>query len=136
MMHRVHRAINGISKTNRSRVSNGTKLATGIDGRSADARRFRDIIPGYEAEFETANDFDRSLIKEAAFLALKAENLQARHLRGENVDSDEVVRLSGQLRRVLTALRRRSTMDAPAAPSLADQLVEANHDNDDEGGDA
>ena len=46
----------------------------------AEARRFRDIIRGYEAEFETANDFDGSLIKEAAFLALKAENLQARHL--------------------------------------------------------
>lgn len=97
------------------------------------ARRFRDIIRGYEAEFETANDFDGSL---AAFLVLKAENLQARHLLGENVDSDEVVRLSGQLRQVLTALRRGSTMDAPAAPSLADQLVEANHDNDEHGGEA
>jgi tetratricopeptide (TPR) repeat protein len=30
-MQRVHRTVNGISTTNRSRVSNGTKLLTGID---------------------------------------------------------------------------------------------------------
>jgi hypothetical protein len=131
-MQRVHRTINGISTTNRSRVSNGTKLLAGVDGRSPEARRFRDLIRGYEAEFETASDFDKSLIREAAFLVLKTEDLQSRHLRGENVGSDEIVRLSGQLRRVLTALKRRSAAGAPSTPmSLAEQLAGHDFPNDD-----
>jgi hypothetical protein len=49
MMQRVHRTVNGISTTNRSRISNGTKLTVEIDGRSPEARRFRDVIKDVEA---------------------------------------------------------------------------------------
>lgn len=127
-MQRVHRTVNGISTTNRSRVSNGTKLAVGIDGRSPEARRFRDVIRDYEAEFEAVSSFDRSLIRDAAFLKIKMEAMQAKHLSGEDVDSDEIVRLSGQLRRVLTSLRRKAQAGIPAAPlSLEEQLAQ-HHD--------
>lgn len=119
-MQRVRPTINGISNTNRSRVSNGTKLLAGIDGRSPQARRFRDLILGYTAEFEVASEFDKALIRQAAFLVIKAEDLQAKTLRGEDVASDEIVRLSGQLGRVLAALKRRSNADAPAAPSITE----------------
>lgn len=138
MMQRVHRKVNGISTTNRSRVSNGTKLAAGIDGRSPEARRFRDIIHDYEAEFETTSSFDRSLIRDAAFLKIKMEAMQSKHLSGENVHSDEIVRLSNQLRRMLVSLRRKAQAGAPAAPSLHDHLVGAgtDHDNDETEGEA
>jgi hypothetical protein len=63
------------------------------------------------------------------------EALQAKHLSGENVDSDEIVRLSNQLRRVLVSLRRKAQASASAAPSTADHWL-SNHDNDDHGGDA
>lgn len=132
-MQRVHRTVNGISTTNRSRVSNGTKLAVGIDGRSPEARRFRDVIKDYEAEFEAVSSFDRSLIRDAAFLKIKMEALQAKHLSGGDVASDEIVRLSGQLRRMLTSLRRKAQADTPAAPSIAHHW-DTNHDND--GGEA
>ena len=59
-MQRVRPTINGISNTNPSRISNGTKLAVGIDGRSPEARRFRDVIRDFEAEFEAVSSFDRS----------------------------------------------------------------------------
>src|SRR5258705_8679403 len=41
----------GSTEANRSRVTNGTRLLQGIDGRSASARRFRDLVRAYEAEF-------------------------------------------------------------------------------------
>ena len=124
-MQRVHKPITGISTTNRSRVSNGSKLLMGIDGRSTEARRFRDLIRGYEAEFETASDFDKSLIREAAFLVLKTEQIQSAHLQGQYVAIDEIVRLSGQLRRVLIELKRRTAAGQPITPSLHDHLVSA-----------
>jgi len=43
-MQRLPKPIASISTFNRSRVSNGTLLLQGIDGRSASARRFRDLI--------------------------------------------------------------------------------------------
>lgn len=126
-MQRVHRTVTGISTTNRSRVSNGSKLLPGIDGRSPQARRFRDLILGYTAEFEAANEFDKALIRQAAFLVIKAEDLQAKQLRGEDVDSDEVIRLTGQLRRVLVSLRRRAEAGEPIAPSVSDHWAD-NHE--------
>ena len=45
-MQRLRKQITSISTTNRSCVTNGTRLLTGIDGRGAIARRFRDILRG------------------------------------------------------------------------------------------
>ena len=95
-----------------------------------EARRFRDLIRGYEAQFECTNDIDKALIRDAAFLVIKTEALQTKHLSGGNVESDEIVRLSGQLRRVLTSLRRRSEAGAPIAPSLHDHLVGTTDDDE------
>lgn len=123
-MQRVHRTITGISTTNRSRVSNGTKLLAGVDGRSPLARRFRDIIRSYEAEFEVASDFDKDLIRQAAFLVIRIEDLQSKHLQGHEIKDDDVVRLTGKLQRNLLFLKRRSESSASAAPlSLAEQLA-------------
>jgi hypothetical protein len=44
-------------------VTNG-RLPNGIDGRrSLAARRFRDLVQAYEAEFEVATQLDRNLIR-------------------------------------------------------------------------
>jgi hypothetical protein len=37
-------------------------LPAGIDGRSPQARRWRDLVRAYEQEFEATTDFDRGLI--------------------------------------------------------------------------
>jgi hypothetical protein len=49
------------SRFARSRVTNG-RLPAGIDGRSPQARRWRDLVRAYEQEFEATTDFDRGLI--------------------------------------------------------------------------
>lgn len=124
MMQRVRPTVNGISNTNRSRVSNGTKLLAGVDGRSPLARRFRDLILDYEAAFEIASEF-KALIRQAAFLVIKTEDLQAKQLRGADVASDEIVRLSG----VLVSLRRRAEAGEPIAPSVTQHWA-ANHEHE------
>src|ERR1700742_1855742 len=98
-MQRVRKSVASISTTNRSRVTNGTRLLVGVDGRSPTARRFRDLVHAYEAEFESITEVDRNLIRQAALLALKSEQLQAAVVRGEPVDTDTLTNLAGQLRR-------------------------------------
>jgi hypothetical protein len=105
-------------------VTNGTSLLQGIDGRSASARRFRDLIRGYEAEFNITSKSDKAMIRTAAMLTLKGEEMQAAVVRGERADGDDIVRIAGSVRRVLSNLKRRVDANAPTAqPSLHARLA-------------
>ena len=94
-MQRVHKRVTGISATNRSRVTNGTSLLDGIDGRNAIARRFRDILRGYEEEFTVATEAERVPVCQAATLAVLSEQLQAKLINGELIDADTISKVSG-----------------------------------------
>ena len=72
-----------------------TKARWGLSGRSSAAHRFRDICRSYEAEAGcNVTEVERDLIRQAAALTLRAEQLQAaprsplyccnRYLRGES----------------------------------------------------
>jgi hypothetical protein len=50
-------------------------------------------------------DADRSLIKQAAAIALQVERRQERIVKGEDVAADEVIRLSSEHRRTLGSLK-------------------------------
>ena len=108
----------------RSAVSNGTRLLVGVDGRSALARRFRDLIAELTAEAggrEGLSAAECSAIRQAAAMMLRAEQVQAAIVKGEFVDNDELIRLSGEARRVLAALRKRA--DAKPHIPLRDRLA-------------
>jgi undecaprenyl pyrophosphate synthase len=110
------------SLTNRSRVTNGTRLIEGIDGRTPSARRFRDLIESFSCDLggtERLTEAERALVKQAASVTIRAEQLQAAIVRGEAVDPDELIRLSNTSRRLLASIRRRV---APK-PTLADHLA-------------
>lgn len=98
------------SATNRSAVTNGSRLLDGIDGRSAAARRFRDLVQAFETEIggEQPSELERGLIRQAAALALRAEQLQAAIVRGEAVDDDHLIRLSGEARRLVDVLKAKT----------------------------
>lgn len=136
-MQRLRKSVTGISTTNRSRVTNGTRLLMGVDGRSATARRFRDLVRSYESEFESTSEADRNLIRQAALLALKSEQLQAAVVRGEPVDADTLTKLAGQSRRVVGDLRRKAEASAPAPISIHEHLSRGSEPEDDaeDGGD-
>jgi hypothetical protein len=100
------------------------------------ARRFRSILRNLEAEYET--ETDRALMRQAATLALLAEQLQAQLVRGEPIVPDTISKLTGQLRRVLADLKRKAQARTPEqTPSLLAHIT-ANDDadeNPDEEGD-
>jgi hypothetical protein len=71
----------------RSRVTNGKDLLPGIDGRSAVARRYQDLIAsltsdaGGEGQLSKAR---RQLIRRFAALAVLAESIEARLAMGRD----------------------------------------------------
>jgi hypothetical protein len=110
--------------TARSRVTNGHALLPGIDGRSAVARRYADIIAalvadaGGESEISEAR---RQLIRRFAALAVLAENLEARLAMGEAIDLAEHALISSTLVRL--ASRLGINRHARTVPTLRDYLA-------------
>jgi hypothetical protein len=108
----------------RSMVTNQSKLLHGVDGRSTTARRFRDLIADYAREAggsAVLSPAELGMVRQAAAMTLRAEQLQAAIVRGEPVLADEMIRLSSEARRVLAGLRKRHPRKAP--PTLAEYLA-------------
>jgi hypothetical protein len=109
--------------TARSRVTNGHCLLPGIDGRSATARRYHDIIAalcsdaGGDSEISEAR---RQLIRRFSALSVLAENLEAQMAMGEPIDLAEHSLLSSTLVRI--ANRIGLSRHARTVPTLRDYL--------------
>jgi hypothetical protein len=70
----------------RSRVTNGSKLLPLSDGRSATARRFRDLYEDITADLggvAMLSEGQRQLIRRAAMLSAESERMEALAARGE-----------------------------------------------------
>jgi hypothetical protein len=70
----------------RSRVGNGAKLLPMTDGRSATARRFKDLFEDIAADLggkDHLSEGQRQLIRRAAMLSAECERLEAMSARGE-----------------------------------------------------
>jgi hypothetical protein len=107
----------------RSKITNGSRMLDGIDGRSTIARRLRDIVRGLLIEFEVTTEADQALVRQAAVLSVLSEQLQAQLVRGELVDARTITNLSGQLRRILGDLRHRTGQRGPPPPSIHEHLA-------------
>jgi hypothetical protein len=95
--------------TTRSKVSNGTRLLQNVDGRSSLARRFRDLFRFYEAELGgNLTEAERGQVNQAVALRLRSEQMHAAIVRGEAVDDDHLVRISGEQRRIDDALKAKA----------------------------
>ncbi len=108
--------------TTRSAISNGSRILEGIDGRSTGARRFKDLIESFSRDMggiERLSEAEQTLVRQAASLTMRAEQLQSAIVRGEAIDPDELIRLSNTARRCLKAVQRREQ----PRPSLAEHLA-------------
>jgi hypothetical protein len=119
-------ALAGPLSSTRSAVTNGSRLhAKGIDGRTRDARRFRDLVTSFSESLggEAAlSEADKTLVRNAAALAVKAERMQAAIVKGDDVDLEGLTRLSNCVSRVLGQLGiKRQAHDA--TPSLHEYLA-------------
>ena len=74
------------SPTLRSKVGNGHKLLPMTDGRSATARRFKDLVEDIAADLggkDRLSEGQRQLIRRAAMLSAESERMEALAARGE-----------------------------------------------------
>lgn len=109
----------------RSKVTNGSRLLPGVDGRTVWARRMRDVAHlhlrdiGGAAE---ASEAEKSIIRRIATLTVELERMEERFATDGEADADALdlySRTSGNLRRLLEAigLRRRPK---DITPNLSD----------------
>ncbi len=99
----------------RSRMSNGTAVLAGVDGRSTWARRLRDLITLHTNDLggpENVSAAEASIIRRAATLTVELERLEARFASDGEADPtalDQYQRTANSLRRLLEAvgLKRR-----------------------------
>jgi hypothetical protein len=95
--------VRGRKDYGRSRISNGHDLLPDIDGRSAIARRYRDIanaILADQAGADQCSEARQQLIRRFAACACLAERLESRLANGEAIDIQEHATLSSTLVRL------------------------------------
>jgi len=112
------RAVN-VSRTNRSAVSNGSTVLAGVDGRSAEGRRYRDLVISYAEPLggvASLSEENSALVRQCAALTMQSERMQSAIVRGEAVDCEQVTRIANALSRTLSAIRsRRRPQKGPSA---------------------
>ena len=91
----------------RSAVTNHKDLLPGLDGRSATARRFRDLVNAFVADMgglDRCSQIKLGLVRRLAATTVQAEMLEARMVNGEAIDiatlctlASTTVRLSQRL---------------------------------------
>jgi hypothetical protein len=114
----------------KSRITNGTRLLLWADGRSAWAKRFKDVIADHISDLggpDNCSAAERSIIRRAATLTTELERLESKFALTGEASPDEIdlySRASANLRRLLEAvgLQRRAK---DITPSLAEYLHEA-----------
>jgi hypothetical protein len=98
----------GVSRAaQRSALSNGSRLLEHLDGRSAPARRFRDLQASIASDLggaDNCTELQIQLIRSAAGLTILREVLDVRTLNGEQVDTRRYCRIINTLGRIATSL--------------------------------
>jgi hypothetical protein len=114
--------------SHRSRITNGSALLPGVDGRSAWARRARDVIAAHLSDIPEPSAAERSIIRRAAVLTVELERLEVQFALAGAADPETLDlygRVSGNLRRLLESvgLQRRAKDVGPTLTDLirADQ---------------
>jgi hypothetical protein len=86
----------------------------------------RDLIAAFSADLgENLSEADMCLIRTAAGLALKSEQMQSALARGEDIDSDALIRLASTSRRALQAVSAKAIERKPAGVQTLAQYMEA-----------
>jgi len=120
----VHQPTTTLAPTQRSAVTNGSRILAGVNGRSAAARRFRDVVVSLEAELGgELSESERLQVRNAATLQLHSEELAARLIRGEAVDPEEITRAANGATRALAGLRKRRAAKPAAGGGVRDYLA-------------
>jgi hypothetical protein len=110
----------------RSAITNRPHALRGVDGRTMASRRYRDISFALADDLGGAAKLSEStqiLIRQAAALTVQVESLQSKIVAGEDVDLEQLTRLSNVLGRTLQRLGLKKPA-APRGPTLAEVLAQ------------
>ena len=128
-MSLVHSPSAARSKTNRSAVSNGSRLLDGVDGRSAAGRRYRDLTMSLADDLGGADKLTTSqeaMVRQLAGVIIESEKIQAQIVNGEDtVDREQLVRLTNTQTRLIGQLGLRGRSKTEDEPDLASYLERA-----------
>jgi hypothetical protein len=109
----------------RSAITNHREVLPDVDGRSAQARRFRDIVTAIAADQGGLDELAEArlqLIRRFAALAVHAEHLEAKLARGEKIDMLEHATLSSTLVRIGTRIGIDRRIAKDITPTLGTYL--------------
>jgi hypothetical protein len=87
----------------RSRVTNGSDVLPGVDGRTMIARRFYDVVQSLiadQAGLDRCSEAKLQLTRRFAASAVMAEEMEAKLARGEPIDITQHAALSSTLVRI------------------------------------
>lgn len=105
-----------------SRITNGNQLFVGVDGRTRDARRWRDLFRQFMAETGNRNE---TLCRSLASMVIMREALDAALAKGEPVDPQDLIRVCGAISRLMTKLNLVEepppVHEGPAPPWVVDE---------------
>lgn len=111
-------------KAPRSRVTSRRAVLFGVDGRSMQARRFKDLIDQFEDDLgghDALSEGQRQLARRCAMLAAECERLEADAALSGVFDADRYGVLTDRLGRALQRIGLRR-VKRDAAPTLAELL--------------
>jgi hypothetical protein len=112
--------------TSRSRISNGSAILEGIDGRSREARRFRDVLGEIISDLgghDGLSEGQRQLARRCAMLAVECEKIEALGVAGEAIDLEAYGQLTDRIGRAFQRLGLKRTA-RDVSPTLNDLLRE------------
>jgi hypothetical protein len=108
--------------TVRSAVTNDPLFLRDVDGRSMVARRYRDVAIALADDLgghDKLSESSKILVRQAAALTVQVETLQTKIVSGEDVDLEQLTRLSNVLGRTLQRLGLKRAIPRPASPLAA-----------------
>jgi hypothetical protein len=94
----------------------------------AAVRRFNGLVHKFTAELlsggrRSLTVFEREMVRQAAAMVLRAEQLQAAIVSGEDVDHDALVRVTSEMRRAVGALNLPTEHEPESNGALPSSLV-------------
>jgi hypothetical protein len=123
--------IDGPKPQSRSRISNGSAILPGVDGRSTWVRRLRDLIGLHLSDLggdDAVSEAERSIVRRVATLTVELERMEAGFaVAGEALPEqiDLYQRTANSLRRLLESigLERRSRTVVPSVSEYLTQVA-------------
>ena len=102
-------------------MTNHKDLLPGLDGRSASARRFRDLVNAFVADMgglDCCSEIKLGLVRRLAATTVQAEMLEARMVNGEAIDVSQLCTLASTTVRISQrlGLERRTRDVTPPLP--------------------